>query len=117
MIVPAGTVPSSPVTLIEYQSDEMLSPSMKLGVSTTPPEMVRATSGFRFGLPVKRVTAKTEARVLGSVVAEELTEPGVNRSLNCGARMSTDQVVRSLMSSVTWLVAPNFQVSTRPEVE
>ena len=34
-----------------------------------------------------------------------------------GARMSSDQVARNLISSVTWLVRPSFQVSTTPLVE
>src|SRR5579863_804753 len=40
----------SPVRLMEYQSADRLRPGIKLGVSTTPPEMVRAISGTRQGL-------------------------------------------------------------------
>src|ERR1039457_6999605 len=111
------TVPSPPVRLIENQSADMLNPSRKVGVSTTPPEMVRATSGLRLRLPVRRVMYVTLCWVLGSLVELVLTVAGENRSLSCGARMSTGQVVRSLMSSVTWLLAPSFQVSINPEVE
>ena len=40
-----------------------------------------------------------------------------NRSWTEGARMSTDQTERSLISSMSWLVKPSFQVWTPPEVE
>src|SRR5258708_7455976 len=54
------------VKLIEYQSAETVRPSTQCGVRTTPPEMVRATSGTRFGLPVIVVKPLTVLPVLGS---------------------------------------------------
>src|ERR1700685_872167 len=116
-MVVVDKVAISPVRSIEYQSAETVRPGIKVGVITTPPEIVRATSGTRLGLPTTTPASTTVRPVFGSAVVPVLIEPWVNNSLSPGARMSTDQVVRSLMSSLTWLVAPNFQVSTRPEVE
>src|ERR1700722_15397206 len=44
-MVVAATVPRPLLRLMEYQSAEKLKPSRKDGVSTTPPEIVRAISG------------------------------------------------------------------------
>src|SRR6185312_10823522 len=106
-----------PVMLMLYQSTEKLVPGRKVGVSTIPPEMVRATSGASTGLPSTLLMMGTDLPVLGSVALPVLTLAGANRSWTVGARISTDQTERSLMSSLSWLVKPSFQVSTRPEVE
>src|SRR3954463_5657556 len=55
-----------PVRLIEYQSAEMLRPGIKVGVITMPPDMVRATSGTRLGLPCTMPDSTTVRPVLGS---------------------------------------------------
>src|ERR1700742_4705686 len=94
------TLAICPVRLIEYQSAERLKPSKKVGVKTMPPEVVRAISGTRAGLPVVVVIMDTVAWVLGSTTVAPLLAPGLNNSASMGARMSTDQVVRSLKSSV-----------------
>src|SRR6266446_491424 len=94
-MVVADTEVSPPVRLMEYQSADRLRPGIKVGVSTAPPEMVRATSGRRLALPEVTVFSETVAWVLGSLAVLTATEPGENRSGNWGARMSTDQVVRS----------------------
>src|SRR5579871_5084448 len=106
------TVAISPVRLMLYQSNETVSPGTQRGVSTTPPEIVRATSGASVGLPSTLLMMDTVAPVLGSVALPVLTLAGANRSWTVGARISTDQTERSLMSSMTWLVKPSFQVST-----
>ena len=67
--------------------------------------------------PPRAPGTKVSKVILGSRALPVLTLAGANRSWTVGARISTDQVVRSLMSSMTWLVKPSFQVSTRPEVE
>src|SRR4051812_40283977 len=106
-----------PVMLRLYQSSEKLNPGRKVGVSTMPPEMVRTTSGASVGLPSTLLMIDTVLPVLGSTALPVLTLAGANRSCTVGARISTDQTERSLMSSLSWLVKPSFQVSTRPEVE
>ena len=40
---------------IEYQSAEIVRPSIQCGVSTTPPDTVVAISGVRAGLPDAKV--------------------------------------------------------------
>src|SRR5258706_14973502 len=106
-----------PVMLMLYQSSEKLNPGSQVGVRTTPPEMVRATSGARVGLPSTLLMIDACLPVLGSMTLPVLTLAGANSSWIEGARISTDQVLRSLTSSISWLMKPSFQVSTRPEVE
>src|SRR5579883_1683055 len=74
------TVAIWPVMLILYQSTERLKPGRKVGVSTTPPEMVRATSGARVGLPSTLLMIETCFPVLGSMALPVLTLAGANRS-------------------------------------
>src|ERR1022692_3310605 len=93
-----------PVRLIEYQSAETVRFGIKVGVITTPPETVRATSGNRLGLPCTTPASITVRLVFGSLVVPVLIEPWVNNSFSPGARMSTDHVPRNLKSSSTWLV-------------
>src|SRR5581483_6879769 len=95
-----------PVMLKLYQSTEKLNPGRNVGVSTTPPVMVRATSGARVGLPSTLLMMDTLLPVLGSMALPVLTLAGANRSWTVGARISTDQVARSLISSLSWLIAP-----------
>src|SRR6266699_3334040 len=92
-MVAADTLVISPVRLMLYQSADRLRPGRKVGVRTIPPEIVRAVSGLRLGLPVVTALIGTEAWVLGSRALWLALLPGENRSVNCGARMSTDQVV------------------------
>src|SRR6185503_17058447 len=100
-----------------YQSTEKVNPGTQCGVSTMPPEMVRATSGLSVGLPSTLLMIDTCALVLGSLTLPVLTLAGANRSWTEGARISTDQTERSLMSSLSWAMKPSFQVCTPPEVE
>src|SRR6185295_4148673 len=111
------TVAIWPVMFKLYQSSEKVNPGIQCGVSTMPPEMVRATSGASTGLPNTLLMIDTVAPVLGSVALPVLTLAGANKSWTEGARMSTDQTERSLISSISWLVKPSFQVWTPPEVE
>src|SRR5580704_15665439 len=99
-MVAVAMVAISPVILIEYQSADRLRPSTQCGVSTTPPEMVRATSGTRLVLPVTLVKTCWVIPVLGSLMEPLLIEAGLNNSVSEGARISTDQVVRSFTSSL-----------------
>src|SRR5471032_3445530 len=80
-MVAVAMVAISPVTLIEYQSADMLNPSRKVGVSTTPPEMVRAISGTRLMLPVTLVKTCWLTPVLGYLMLPLLIEAGLNSSV------------------------------------
>src|SRR5579859_3127183 len=111
------TVAIWPVKFKLYQSSEKVNPGIQCGVRTTPPETVRATSGASVGLPNTLLMIDADNPVLGSVALPVLTFAGANRSWTVGARISTDQTERSLMSSLSWLVKPSFQVWTPPEVE
>jgi len=62
-------------------------------------------------------TGAVQAGLFRSICAPVLIWWLENSSDRLGARMSVDQVTRSLMSSLTWLVPPSFQVSTGPLVE
>src|SRR3954469_23822656 len=106
-----------PVKFKLYQSNEKVNPGTQCGVSTMPPEMVRATSGLRVVLPSTLLMIDWVRPVLGSAALPVLTLAGANRSWTVGARISTDQTERSRMSSLSWAMKPSFQVWTPPEVE
>src|SRR5258708_23637476 len=55
-----------PVKFKLYQSNEKVRPGTQCGVSTMPPEMVRATSGLSVGLPRTLLMIDTYAPVLVS---------------------------------------------------
>src|ERR1044072_8086036 len=109
-----------PCRVIEYQSKDICRFSIQCGVKTIPPDTVVACSGCSRGLPAwSWRTWKVGLPGPGGYWTPDwvLTRMGENNSPIPGARMSDDRLVRSLMSSLTWLVAPIFQVSTRPLVE
>src|ERR1700743_534944 len=102
---------------IEYQSRETERPRINWGVSTTQNVVVTAFSGCKLGLPPEAPSIWYVGPFGG-----DWTEPmppcrGENNSATIGARISNDQVPRTLILSSIWLVPPIFQVSTRPLVE
>src|SRR5690348_1520084 len=86
--------------VIEYQSADRLRPSrpQKLGVRTAPPETVVDCSGTRLALPPEQPRLFTFWRVKGLRLVPWPQVPVLNSSLMLGARMSNDQVERSLIS-------------------
>src|SRR5205085_1662270 len=82
------------------------------GVKTMPPDTVVACSGTSSGLPAwSWRTWKVGLPGVGGYCTPDwvLTRMGEYNSPMPGARMSEDRVVRSLMSSLSWLVALMFQ--------
>ena len=72
-------------------------------------------TGYRAGLAyVDQFNNGKVGIALGVSVA---STPGEKSSEICGARMSSDQLVRNRISSVSWETRPSFQVSTKPLVE